>query len=80
MADRSDETRDTRAGDILGLGGPTTSPRGTDVPDNTTKTPRRRRHLDETDPMTESSDAPTTRGAGATGIDMGSGGEGTDIE
>ena len=77
MADRSDEARDNRAaGDILGLGGPA-SP-GSDIPDNTTKTPRRHRRIEEDDPMTESSDIPRT--PGATGIDMGSGGEGTDIE
>lgn len=77
MADRSDEKRDDlREGDILGLGNVGSG--GTDIPDNTVKSPRRRHRVEDEEPITESSDVP--RSPGATGVDMGSGGEGTDIE
>ncbi|HYT65647.1 MAG TPA: hypothetical protein VEL51_04475 [Vicinamibacterales bacterium] len=74
---------------ILGLGGPDSTVR--DIDDSNASSPspsseaaRRRRRMsegaDELTPET-TAEAPTTSGGhGATGIDMGSGGEGTDIE
>ena len=73
--------------DILGLGGPDSTVKNLDSTPNTTAAPmaddeaRRRRRMSEgADELTP--DASGVRGGtgGATGIDMGGGGEGTDIE
>ena len=83
--DRSDERKEKRSGDILGLGGITgggrdeTEPRGKAVDEDQQR--RRRRMNEGVDDMTSGSDTGGVhRGAGATGIDMGAGGEGTDVE
>jgi len=82
MADRSDEARDKRAGDILGLGGVT----GKEHPVNSLgaedEEKRRRRMREGIDELTTGTagNEPPSTGAGATSIDMGSGGDGTDIE
>jgi hypothetical protein len=78
--DRSDD-KNQRAGDILGLGdvvaGDTTAPHASLDPEEVRK--RRERMHEGADDMTSTTrDLP--RGGGATGIDMGAGGEGTDIE
>lgn len=78
MADRSDKTRDKREGDILGLGHVTGG--GTDVdrarPDTAAERPHR--HVGEIEPL--SNPTPSRGEGGATSIDMGSGGEGTDLD
>jgi hypothetical protein len=82
MADRSDEARDKRAGDILGLGGVTGGDHTTNSLGTEDKARRQRRMRNGADDMvrgTTATDA-TPQGPGATSIDMGSGGEGTDIE
>lgn len=84
MADRSDEARDDkRQGDILGLGGVTGGDRAVNSLGTEEDEKRRRRRMregaDDLVTGTTATDA-TPRGAGATSIDMGSGGEGTDIE
>ena len=77
------------ARDILGLGGPidndenVTNLEGTDrstaVPDSERE--RRHRRMSEgADELTPDTTGALHRSSGATGIDMGSGGEGTDIE
>ena len=75
---RSDDQTTQRSGDILGLGdvvaGETPTPRDAD---DVRK--RRERMQEGADDLTPTR-TDETRGAGATGIDMGSGGEGTDIE
>lgn len=82
--DRSDERNETRTGDVLGLG----SSGGTDTieprADAAEEDQQRRRERmsegadDKTSGATESGGV--HRGAGATGVDMGAGGEGTDVE
>jgi hypothetical protein len=82
MADRSDEKRDKQAGDILGLGGVTGGHKVTNSlgSDEEARRRRMREGADELVPDTTGTTEATPQGAGATGIDMGSGGEGTDIE
>lgn len=76
---------DKRTGDVLGLGNAGSSiTNREDTFDNSaereTDEARRRRRMSEgADEITPSADAPH-RSSGATGIDMGSGGEGTDLE
>ena len=82
MADRSDEARDKRAGDILGLGGVTGGDHTVNSLGSEDEERRRRRVREGIDDMvtgTSATDA-TPRTPGATSVDMGSGGEGTDIE
>ena len=82
MADRSDEARDKRAGDVLGLGGVTGRDRTVNSLGTEDEERRRRRMREGADDMvtgTTATDA-TPRTPGATGVDMGSGGEGTDVE
>ena len=80
--DRSDERND-RVGDVLGLGNITSEP--TDIrptSDDTEDSEQARRHERMTkgaDRILTGSDEPPRR-SGATGIDTGAGGEGTDIE
>jgi hypothetical protein len=79
MADRSDEKR---SGDVLGLGdvrGGGTDIGGAPLAHETDEEQRRRRMREGADEMVTGTGA-TPRGNGATGIDMGAGGEGTDIE
>jgi hypothetical protein len=82
--DRSDERKENRAGDVLGLGGDIRSDA-----DDITRTPmtdeeaQRRRRMNEGADDIVGGNTDTTgvpRGSGATGIDMGAGGEGTGIE
>jgi hypothetical protein len=90
--DRQDERRDSRIeedvtesrqGDILGLGGSTIpktpgDPSASDDPESVRR--RRERAMSpDSDPHVERED-PYKQGKGATGIDMGAGGRGTDIE
>ena len=84
MADRSDEARDQkRQGDILGLGGMTGGDHAVNSLGTDDEKQRRRRRMREgADDMvtgTTATDA-TTQSTGGTSIDMGAGGEGTDIE
>ena len=82
MADRSDEARDKRAGDILGLGGVTGRDHTVNSLGSEDEERRRRRLREGIDDMatgTSATDA-TRRTPGATSVDMGSGGEGTDVE
>lgn len=82
MADRSDEARDKRAGDILGLGGVTGGDHTVNSLGTEDEERRRRRMREGADDMvsgTTATDA-TPQSSGGTSIDMGSGGEGTDIE
>ena len=74
-----------RSGDILGLGGPDANVKNLEGTESSSAVPendRARRHrrmsegADELTPETSGVD----RHSGATGIDMGSGGEGTDLE
>lgn len=73
-----------RVGDILGLGDtPTSSIRGSDPAMHPRSDPSqaRERMSEGADELIPAATATTPhRGAGATGIDMGSGGEGTDLE
>jgi hypothetical protein len=83
MADRNDDARDKRQGDVLGLGGITGgTPHGSTAAPESEEARRRRRMREGADHMTGPEDVTdaTPRGAGATSIDMGAGGEGTDIE
>jgi hypothetical protein len=71
--------RDKRhVGDVLGLGD-TVGPSGQRVPHESDQEHRRRRMSEGADELTPTASAPH-RTSGATGIDMGSGGEGTDLE
>jgi hypothetical protein len=82
--DRSDERKENRSGDVLGLG---------DITPDSAKEPRNRTMDEERserrDRMSEGADdimpsnaesGGVRRRSGATGIDMGGGGEGTDVE
>ena len=81
--DRSDERKENRSGDVLGLG---------DITPDSAKAPRNRAIDEERsqrhDRMREGADEMTSpdsdrggaRRSGATGIDMGGGGEGTDVD
>lgn len=75
-----DDDRPKREGDILGLGGMVV-PKDSDDPtteyDEESIARRRARSAVPDEPA---ADPNMSRGAGATGIDMGSGGNGTDIE
>lgn len=78
--DRSDETRE-RKGDVLGLGSAAGSepsaPHTSQAPEEKRK--RRARMREDTDQVTTGTND-LVRGSGAESTDMGSGGEGTDIE
>ena len=82
MADRSDEARNKREGDILGLGGITGADHTTNSLGSEDEEHRRRRMREGADDMVTGTTATeaTPRRSGATSIDMGSGGEGTDLE
>jgi len=82
--DRSDERND-RVGDVLGLGNIT--PEAADVnrrplerAEESQQTRRHHRMQQGADRILNRRDEEETRHPGATGIDMGAGGEGTDIE
>jgi len=71
-----------RVGDVLGLGHTASTPAGSVERGYTSESDeaRRRHRMSEgADELTPTATAPH-RGSGATGIDMGSGGDGTDIE
>jgi hypothetical protein len=76
---------DKRSGDVLGLGDAGSSITNREdsfssSSDSETDQARRRKRMSEgADELVPTADAPH-RTSGATGIDMGSGGEGTDIE
>jgi hypothetical protein len=77
----TDDDTEKRAGDVLGLGGaavPKSPADPTTEYDEESIARRRERAsgMDESGPRT----APADRSSGATGIDMGAGGSGTDIE
>ena len=78
--DRSDEQKD-RVGDVLGLGhiAPDTTEPARPVEDDSEEAPRHRRIQRGADSLLGGPEAPE-RHPGATGIDMGAAGEGTDIE
>ncbi len=77
---RSEEDEPERQGDVLGLGGSpvpkTPGDPGTEF-DETSRARRRERAAGGDDLVRETD---TTRTPGATGIDMGAGGTGTDVE
>lgn len=87
--DRYDEKKDDReegeverTGDILGLGGAAVpkmpgDPTASNDPDSVAR--RRERALGEDDTTVSHHDDPYRQSPGATGIDMGSGGRGTDL-
>jgi hypothetical protein len=77
--------RDQRGGDILGLGGaaaplPHSGSTAAFSSSESSQARRRRRMSDGADELTPGTGDEHQGGAGATGIDMGGGGEGTDIE
>ena len=76
---RKDKT--DRVGDVLGLGNtPATPLPGADTVARESEEARRHHRMNEgADELTPDATAPH-RGSGATGVDMGSGGEGTDLE
>jgi len=84
--DRDDERNDTadtieRTGDVLGLGGSVVpkmpgDPSASDDPDAAAR--RRARALEDEATFTHRDD-PYKQSPGATGIDMGAGGHGTDV-
>jgi hypothetical protein len=76
---RKDKT--DRVGDVLGLGHTPAAPLpGSDTIAHESEEARRRRRMNEgADELTPDATTPP-RTSGATGIDMGSGGEGTDLE
>lgn len=87
--DRYDEKKDTneageveRTGDVLGLGGAAVpkmpgDPSASDDPESVAQRRQRAREDDST--LTSDREDPYQQSPGATGIDMGSGGRGTDI-
>ena len=82
--DRSDERKENRGGDVLGLGGSIRSDNANEprAYASDEERQRRRRMSEGVDDVTPSAteSGGVHRGAGATGIDMGAGGEGTDVE
>ncbi len=89
--DRYDEKKEasdadevsTRDGDVLGLGGSTVpkvpdDPSASDDPESVRRRRERAMGVEE-DPRVERED-PYQQGKGATGIDMGAGGRGTDMK
>ncbi len=76
----SDDDMPTRQGDILGLGGAVV-PKDANDPSTEYDEESIARRRARSAPLDEpTADRNMSRGAGATGIDMGSGGNGTDIE
>jgi hypothetical protein len=84
--DRSDERKEKPDGDVLGIGGASgggsdaIEPRGHEGDEEQQR--RRQRMSEGADDLTPSGTerGAAHHGAGATGIDMGGGGEGTDVE
>jgi hypothetical protein len=82
---REHEEKDVRDGDVLGIGGSgggkdTIEPRDKAVDEDQQR--RRQRMSEGADELTPGGTerGGAHRGAGATGVDMGAGGEGTDVE
>ena len=80
--DREDADEMARAGDVLGLGGgpvPKTAddPTASNDPESIARRHERAREEEET--LTSRRDDPYRQSPGATGIDMGAGGRGTDV-
>lgn len=82
MADRSDEARDQkRQGDILGLGGVTGGDHTVNSLGTEDEERRRRRMREGVDDMaTGTTELDRRDGHGSASVDMGAGGDGTDIE
>lgn len=81
--DRHDADEVERTGDVLGLGGAPVPkmPGDPSASDDEESVARRRERALEDDGMTSSNrEDPYQQSSGATGIDMGSGGHGTDIK
>jgi hypothetical protein len=77
--------RNKRGGDVLGLGGADTAMTNREVASpaiegGTDEARRRRRMSAGADEVTPGGGTALPQSSGATGIDMGAGGEGTDIE
>jgi hypothetical protein len=80
--DRHDDDAPARVGDTLGLGGSSVpkSPRDPSASDDPESVRRRHERMTgEDEDMSRPAEDPDRQRSGATGIDMGSGGEGTDI-
>ena len=81
---RSDDDRNKRAGDVLGLGnaGSSMTNRESTWSGETDEAARRRKRMSEgADELTPSTEGEAHHsGSGAAGVDMGAGGEGTDLE
>jgi hypothetical protein len=82
--DRRDEDEVERTGDVLGLGGaavPKSPGDPTSSRDPESMARRRERALEDEDAdrLASNREDPYRRSAGATGIDMGAGGRGTDV-
>jgi hypothetical protein len=75
--DRVDADEMERTGDVLGLGG---GPVPQTPADRIPSTRRGERALEEDETLTPHREDPYRRTPGATGIDMGAGGSGTDID
>lgn len=76
------KSKKDRVGDVLGLGnvaGSSVRDQGPAVRHESDEAKRRERMREGADEVTPAATAPD-RSSGATGIDMGSGGEGTDLE
>jgi hypothetical protein len=69
---------DNRPREVLGIGNPSSS----SVENRSSESEAEKRHRRMSEGADELTPSPTPphRGSGATGIDMGSGGEGTDLE
>ena len=80
--DRHDADEVERMGDVLGLGGGPVPkmPGDPSASDDADSVARRRERALEDDDMSSNREDPYRQSPGATGIDMGSGGRGTDIE
>jgi hypothetical protein len=80
--DRQDEDPVERTGDVLGLGGSAVpkmpgDPSASDDPESVAR--RRERAREDEDTLASNREDPYRQSPGATGIDMGSGGRGTDL-
>ena len=79
-ADRGEEPEEARAGEVLGLGGsPVPKEPGDPSASSDPAAAARRRERMREDETTVRQRDPDLQHKGATGIDMGAGGEGTDV-
>ena len=79
--DRNDADEMPRKGDVLGLGGPIRKTPEDRTPSNDSESVTRRheRAREEEEASASRHDDPYRQSSGATGIDMGAGGSGTDL-